>query len=554
MITSNEIYFDHLVIGSGLAGLSTALMLAEKTTGSIAVVTKGAIDDCNSKLAQGGIACVTDANDTFEEHLADTLAAGGKLCKADVVMEIVKKGPARIQWLIDLGTHFTTRGEIGNSDTPAENSEFDLGREGGHKKRRILHAGDITGAEVERSLVEACRAQKRIHVFENHVAIDLISTARMGAPGENRCLGAYVFDTEQNQIKTFTSLSTSLATGGCGKVFLYTSNPDGACGAGVALGYRAFAEIANMEFYQIHPTILYSPKVTSFLISEALRGEGGVLKVKKNGELVEFMQHYHEMKSLAPRDVVTRAIDNELKRSGQQCAYLDMRHHKEEFLRKRFPHIFEKCLEAGINMAVDPIPVVPAAHFSCGGIRTDVNGFTGIKGLYAIGETACTGLHGANRLASNSLLEAVVVSDSAAEHIAAHLDELKKGRTKYKVPLWTCGDATSSDEQVVVSHNWDEIRRFMWDYVGICRTNKRLERAKTRIKMIQREIEKYYWDFHLTKDLIELRNMATVAEIIIDSAISRKESRGLHYNADYPHRDPALDGVDTILKKRTPYS
>lgn len=549
MIAEKDIYFDHLVVGSGLAGLSTALMLAEKTSGSIAVVTKGAIDDCNSKMAQGGIACVTDVNDTFEEHLADTLAAGDHLCHPDAVMTIVKKGPARIQWLINLGTHFTTRGEMGETEPEADKA-FDLGREGGHKKRRILHAGDITGAEVERSLVEAVRANPKIHVFENCVAVDLISTARLGYPGENRCLGAYVFDVVNNRVETFTSLSTTLATGGCGKVYLYTSNPDIACGAGVALGYRAFADIANMEFYQFHPTILFSPKVKSFLISEALRGEGGVLKIQNSeGELVEFMQNYHEMKSLAPRDVVARAIDNELKRSGHSCVYLDMRHHSAAFLKKRFPNIYAKCLEAGIDMAKDPVPVVPAAHFSCGGIRTDTSGYTGIKGLYAVGETACTGLHGANRLASNSLLEAVVVSESAAEHIAGHLDELRQGRSAYRVPLWTCGDATSSDEQVVISHNWEEIRRFMWDYVGIYRTNKRLERAKTRIKLLQREIEKYYWDFHLTKDLIELRNMATVAELIVDSAMSRKESRGLHYNADYPHRDPALDEVDTIIRK-----
>lgn len=549
MIASKEIYFDHLVIGSGLAGLSTALMLAEKTSGSIAVITKGAIDDCNSKMAQGGIACVTDENDTFEEHLADTLAAGDHLCNRDAVMTIIKKGPSRIQWLINMGTHFTTRSEMGGTEADAD-KEFDLGREGGHQKRRILHAGDITGAEVIRSLVEAVRSNPRIRVFENHVAVDLISTTRLGYVGENRCLGVYAFDSANNRVETFTGLSTTLATGGCGKVYLYTSNPDVACGAGVALGYRAYADIANMEFYQFHPTILFSPKVKSFLISEALRGEGGVLKIQdKDGKLIEFMQHYHEMKSLAPRDVVSRAIDNELKRSGRACAYLDMRHHTGDFLKKRFPNIYAKCLEAGVDMAKDPIPVVPAAHFSCGGIRTDTNGYTGIKGLYAVGETACTGLHGANRLASNSLLEAVVVSDSAAEHITAHLDELREGRSSYSVPLWTCGDATSSDEQVVITHNWEEIRRFMWDYVGIYRTNKRLERAKTRIKMIQREIEKYYWDFHLTKDLIELRNMATVAELIVDSAMSRKESRGLHYNADYPHRDPALDCVDTVIRK-----
>ena len=316
------------------------------------------------------------------------------------------------------------------------------------------------------------------------------------------------------------------------------------------MGYRAFAQIANMEFYQFHPTILFHPKVKSFLISEALRGEGGVLKISRNGgEPVEFMQDYHPMKSLAPRDVVARAIDNELKRSGQVCAWLDMRHHDREFLQRRFPNIFAKCLEADVDMSRDLIPVVPAAHFSCGGVKTDVNGYTGIPGLYAVGETACTGLHGANRLASNSLLEALVVPANAAEHIMANLDDLRKGLDNRKAPPWSSGDATSSDEQVVISHNWEEIRRFMWDYVGIYRTNKRLERAKTRIVNIRREIDKYYWDFHLTKDLIELRNLATVAELIIDSAMSRKESRGLHFNADYPDRDPSLDGVDTILQK-----
>ena len=547
MIASNEIFFDHLVIGSGLAGLSTALMLAEKSKGQIAVVTKGAIDDCNSKLAQGGIACVTDVGDTFEEHLADTLAAGDHLCNAEAVMAIIKNGPERIRWLIELGTHFTTRGEMGDNNAESRD-ELDLGREGGHKKRRVIHAGDITGAEVERSLVAACRENPRIHVFEHHVAVDLVCSWRLGWMGMNQCLGAYVLDIRKNKVETFTSLSTTVATGGCGKVYLYTSNPDVACGAGVALCYRAFAKIANMEFYQFHPTILYHPQVKSFLISEALRGEGGTLKVMNpDGELVEFMQNYHEMKSLAARDVVARAIDNELKRSGHVC--LDVTHKDPEQTKMHFPNIYAKCLEAGIDMAHDPIPVVPAAHFSCGGVKTDVNGFTGIDGLYAVGEVGCTGLHGANRLASNSLLEALVVSGNAAAHIAENEDELRSSRTGKKVPLWTCGDATSSDEQVVISHNWEEIRRFMWDYVGIYRTNKRLERAKSRIKNIQREIEKYYWDFHLTKDLIELRNLATVAELIINSAMSRKESRGLHYNADYPARDPALDGVDTIIQK-----
>lgn len=543
-------FFDHLIIGSGLAGLSTALMLAEKEKGEIAVVTKGSVDDCNSRLAQGGIACVLDREDTFEEHIADTLTAGANLCKEKAVRGIVEAGPKRIKWLIDLGTHFTTRGELGEK-TESLKDEFDLGREGGHKKRRVIHAGDITGEEVERALIAACRENPRIHIFERHIAADLITTGRLGWMGENQCLGAYVLDIDNNVVKTFSSYSTTIATGGCGKVYLYTSNSDVACGGGVALCYRAYAKIANMEFLQFHPTLLYHPQIKSFLISEALRGEGGILKMKcGKDQYVEFMQNYHEMKSLAPRDIVARAIDSELKRTGHPCAYLDLTGRDEAFLKKRFPKIFAKCLEGGINMAKTPIPVVPAAHYSCGGVATDLNGFSGINGLYVMGEAACTGLHGANRLASNSLLEAIVVPDFAAKHIAENLSKLKEAYPDIKsIPQWTSGKATNSDELVVISHNWEEIRRFMWDYVGIVRTNKRLERAKARIKNIRNEIEKYYWDFHITKDLIELRDMASVAELIIDSAMSRRESRGLHYNADYPARDPNMDGVDTIIQR-----
>ncbi|MPM46497.1 L-aspartate oxidase [bioreactor metagenome] len=383
------------------------------------------------------------------------------------------------------------------------------------------------------------------------MAIDVIVTARMGLPGPNRCLGLYAIDGHTGEVKTFRGLSTTIACGGVGKVYLYTSNPDVACGAGVAMGYRAGAEIADMEFIQFHPTILYHPTMRSFLISEAVRGEGAVLKIRNAaGELVEFMDKYHPMKSLAPRDVVARAIDNEMKRSGEECVFLDIRHHSEAELRRRFPNIFEKCLEAGINMAKDPIPVVPAAHYSCGGVKTDVNGYTGIPGLYAVGESACTGLHGANRLASNSLLEALVCADFAARHIMAHRDELRANHFDGFVPAWHCGNATDSDELVVIAHNWDEIRRFMWDYVGIFRTNKRLERAKARIVLIRKEIEKYYWDFLITPDLVELRNIATVAELIIDSSLARHESRGLHYNSDYPETDPALAEVDTVIRRK----
>jgi L-aspartate oxidase len=538
--------FDHIIIGSGLSGLNLALQLAD-AGGRIAVIAKRDVSEGNTRYAQGGIACVMDIKDTFDEHVMDTLNAGARLCKEDIVRKIVEAGPAAIQELIARGAKFTTRGELGHQ---SRQNEFDLGREGGHTKRRVLHAGDITGEEIERILVRECQEHSNISIFEHHIAIDLITTRKMAVLGQDRCLGVYVMDCRDNKIKTFIGMTTTVATGGAGKVYLYTSNSDIACGCGVAMCYRANARIANMEFIQFHPTILYSHKVKSFLISEAVRGEGAVLKRKNSkGELVEFMDAYHEMKSLAPRDVVARAIDTELKRSGEKCAYLDIRHVDEATLRLRFPNIFEKCLEAGINMAKDPIPVVPAEHYSCGGVLTDVNGFTGIPGLYAIGEVACTGLHGANRLASNSLLEALVVARFAAAHINTTLDELRQNRLPGRVPDWSCGEATDSDELVVITHNWNEIRTFMWDYVGIFRTSKRLERAHARIKLIRKEIEKYYWDFLITSDLIELRNIATVAEIIIASALSRKESRGLHFNSDFPLLNPALDYCDTIIKK-----
>lgn len=548
MKTTETLEFDHLVIGSGLAGLNSALYLADSGR-RVAVITKREIDDCNTRHAQGGIACVTDIGDSFDEHVQDTLSAGGRLCDEKAVRAIVEAGPAALRELIERGAKFTTRGELGFQDGKPD--EFDLGREGGHHKRRILHAGDITGAEIERALVDACRERENIQVFEYHTAIDLIISRRMGLPGENRCFGAYVLDSRTKAIKTMLSASVTIACGGIGKVYLYTSNPDVACGSGVAMAYRAGAKIANMEFVQFHPTILYHPTERSFLISEALRGEGAVLKTKDaNGNLAEFMQKYHPMKSLAPRDVVARAIDNEMKRSGEECVYLDIRHHDEATLRRRFPNIFERCLQAGVNMAQDPIPVVPAAHFLCGGIKTDVRGWTGIPGLYAVGESGCTGLHGANRLASNSLLEALVIAKESAAAIEENIRQLTEQRIKpEQAPVWTSGNATDSDELVVISHNWDEIRRFMWDYVGIYRTNKRLERAKARIKMIRKEIEKYYWDFLVTADLVELRNIATVAELIIDSALTRHESRGLHYNADYPYLDPEMDCVDTIIQR-----
>ena len=538
----------YLIIGSGLAGLTAALEAAKY--GQVIVVTKSTADQCNTRYAQGGIACVVDKNDTFDAHIADTLTAGAGLCHADAVSAIVRGGPARVRDLEAYGLKFTTQGEVNSKVSPDHAQELDLGREGGHSARRVLHAGDITGSQVSDVLLARCRENKNITILEHHLAVDLISTRHIEWQGENRCLGAYVMDTNTYEIKTFLARFTFLATGGAGKVYLCTCNPDIACGDGVAMAYRASAEISNMEFYQFHPTILYHPHAKSFLISEAVRGEGAVLKIKKKGDYVEFMNDIHPLKSLAPRDIVARAIDNELKRTGQDCAWLDIRHHSEEYLRKRFPNIFNECLKFGINMHKDLIPVVPAAHYCCGGVRTDVNGVTSVKGLYAIGEVGCTGLHGANRLASNSLLEAMVVGYNAVVH-SRSVASVNPSIEETSIPDWSSGNAVDSDEQIVITHNWDEIRRFMWDYVGIVRTNKRLERAKNRIRMIRKEIEKYYWNFLLTPDLVELRNLASVAEMIIDSSIARHESRGLHYNLDYPWCEPGSQGKDTVLRQPT---
>lgn len=542
--------FDHLIIGSGLAGLGSALQLAD-AGGKVAVLSKRDAEEGSTRRAQGGIACVMTPEDSFDAHVQDTLNAGAGLCHEDVVRTIVESGPEAVKRLIARGVHFTTRGELGFSD---HIDNFDLGREGGHTERRVLHAGDITGQDIERTLVEACRKHPNITMLEYHYAIDLIMARRHGNMEDNRCLGAYALDTVTQKVKTFRAYTTTLACGGAGKVYLYSSNPDIACGDGEAMGFRAGAKIANMEFIQFHPTILYDYNVRSFLISEAVRGEGAVLKVKcPDGSYREFMHKYHRMESLAPRDVVARAIDNEMKRTGQECVYLDIRHKSEEELKRRFPNIFAKCLEVGINMAKDLIPVVPAEHYVCGGVLTDVNGYTGIPGLYAAGECACTGLHGANRLASNSLLEALVVAELSAKHIENVLPKLKETAMDFMVPPWSCGNATNSDELVVITHNWEEIRRFMWDYVGIFRTTKRLERAKARIKLIRKEIEKYYWDFHVTPDLLDLRNIATTAELIIDCSLARKESRGLHYNADYPVLESEMNGVDTIVQRNLKY-
>jgi L-aspartate oxidase len=529
--------FDFLVLGSGIAGLSYALKVA--ALGRVAIVTKKDRAESNTNYAQGGIAAVTSKEDSVELHVRDTLEAGAGLCREQVVRTIVEEGPARIAELIELGMHFSER------ETPRSDGarELDLGKEGGHSKRRILHAKDITGREIERALLSAVAQQPSIEIFENHFAIDLITSQKVGYLENHRCLGAYVLNKPTGKVETFAASTTLLATGGCGKVYLYTTNPDIATGDGVAMAYRGGAAVGNMEFVQFHPTCLYHPKAKSFLISEAVRGEGGVLKTVEGRE---FMQSYHPLQSLAPRDIVARAIDSEMKKSGADHVLLDITNRPAKFIIERFPNIYKTCLKYGIDITKEPIPVVPAAHYQCGGVLTNLDGETEIAGLYAVGEVACTGLHGANRLASNSLLEALVCAHRAA-HKATRESPSKP--IEVNIPDWHSGNAHNPDEMVVVSHNWDEIRRAMWDYVGIVRTNKRLQRALKRITNIQEEIHEYYWDFIVTSDLLELRNIATVAEIIVKCALGRPESRGLHYNLDYPEPDPAWAQRDSVIRK-----
>ncbi len=528
--------FDFIVVGSGIAGLSFALQAAAH--GRVAIVTKRARAESNTAWAQGGIASVTSTEDSFELHVQDTLEAGAGLCDEAVVRTIVTDGPARIRELIDFGVQFDER------ELPDGSHELDLGREGGHSKRRILHARDITGREIERALLDAIARHPQITVLENHMAVDLISLGKLGFASTDRCLGVYVLNEATGEVLALRSDRVILATGGCGKVYLYTTNPGIATGDGVAMAWRAGARIANMEFIQFHPTCLFHPEARSFLISEAVRGEGGKL-IDAQGR--EFMAKYHPKGALAPRDIVARAIDAEMKRTGARCVYLDISHQPAEFIRDRFPNIYEHCLRFGLDISKEPIPVVPAAHYQCGGVETDENGTSSLPGLYAVGEVASTGLHGANRLASNSLLEACVLAHRCC---AAILTASKPETSAWvaELPPWKTGDAVDVDELVVIYHNWDEIRRLMWDYVGIVRTTKRLQRAATRLRNLEREIQEFYWGYKVTTDLLELRNLATVAALIVDSALLRKESRGLHYTLDFPATDPA-SCYPTVLRR-----
>ncbi len=510
--------FDVVIVGSGLGGLSVALNLAQ--TCRVAVIAKRSLTEGASCWAQGGIAAALDPSDSVENHLRDTLAAGGGLCEEEAARFIVEHGRDAIDWLIAQQVPFTRDDEAAVG--------LHLGREGGHGQRRIVHAADTTGHAIVTTLIERVRAHPNITLFEEHFAIDLITSPRLGMP-DRRCYGLYVLDLQSGRTLTLAARQTVLATGGAGKAYLYTTNPDTATGDGIAIAWRAGCRVANMEFIQFHPTCLYHPYAKSFLISEAVRGEGALLKLPDG---TRFMPQHDARAELAPRDVVARAIDFEIKKHGVDCVYLDISHQSAEFLQQHFPMILSRCLKLGIDIRREPIPVVPAAHYTCGGVVTDLAGRTDIAGLYAVGETAYTGLHGANRLASNSLLECLVIGRAAAQAIQT---DLATPTSTINLPSWDESRVSDADEEVVVAHNWDELRRLMWNYVGIVRTDKRLARAKQRISMLRDEIHEYYANFRISRDLLELRNLVQVAELIVESALARRESRGLHFSRDWPY-------------------
>ena len=523
---------DVLIIGGGAAGLSLALRLADHA--SIAIITKGPLREGSTYYAQGGISAVLGSEDSFESHIEDTLKAGAGLCNRDTVEFVVHHAPDNIRWLQHLGVPFSSE------TIHAGDREPHLTREGGHSHRRVIHAADATGKALSDTLINHARQHKSIVCFDQHIVVDLVTGAKHGLK-HNRCIGAYVLNKKTGHVESFNARIVVLATGGASKVYLYTSNPDTATGDGIAMAWRAGCKVSNLEFNQFHPTCLYHPEAKSFLISEAVRGEGGRLLLP-DGE--RFMKRFDERGELAPRDIVARAIDHEMKRLGEPCVYLDISHRSAAFIASHFPTIHARCLELGLDITRQPIPVVPAAHYTCGGILTDIHGQTDIEALYAIGETAQTGLHGANRLASNSLLECLVFAEAASEHI---ISQLKTSADNSRIKPWDESRVTDSDEEVVVSHNWDELRRFMWDYVGIVRTNKRLERAMRRIQLLQHEIDEYYSNFRITNDLLELRNLALVAELIVRCAMQRKESRGLHFSLDYAQADETSVGINTVL-------
>ena len=519
--------FDVIIIGSGLAGSTLALQLADRK--KVALLTKKSLLDGASDWAQGGIAAVLTDDDSIAAHVQDTLVAGAGLCDEAVTRFVVEHGKEAIEWLVSQGVPFTR--------DSANKTGFHLTREGGHSRRRIVHAADATGHAVQTTLSDKIRAHPNITVLENHIAIDLITGAKLKLP-DNRCYGVYALDTQTGHVKTFAAAQTVLANGGAGKVYLYTTNPDVATGDGISMGWRAGCRVANMEFIQFHPTCLYHPHAKSFLITEAVRGEGGILKLPDG---TRFMPQHDSRAELAPRDIVARAIDFEMKKRGLDCVYLDISHKPPEFLKEHFPTIHARCLELGIDITREAIPVVPAAHYTCGGVMTDSCGRTDLANLYAVGEVSFTGLHGANRLASNSLLECVVFGLAAATDILQ-----QPFGPKVSLPEWDESRVTDADEEIVISHNWDELRRFMWDYVGIVRTNKRLRRAQNRINLLHDEISEYYRNFRVSNDLIELRNLVLTADLIVRCAMLRRESRGLHYSRDYPEQ--LAEARNTVLE------